>query len=61
MHSLIVSEEVANDLLGAELLIKRHKEYKLDIDKQWLKYEDLEQIGNNLVKEGHFMCMEVSY
>ncbi|ETE57567.1 hypothetical protein L345_16715, partial [Ophiophagus hannah] len=58
MHSLIVSEEVANDLLGAELLIKRHKEYKLDIDKQWLKYEDLEQTGNNLVKEGHFMCME---
>uniref|UniRef100_A0A8C6V9D6 Calponin-homology (CH) domain-containing protein n=1 Tax=Naja naja TaxID=35670 RepID=A0A8C6V9D6_NAJNA len=59
MHSLIVSEEVANDLLGAELLIKRHKEYKLDIDKQWLKYEDLEQTGNNLVKEGHFMCMEI--
>ncbi|KAK9409730.1 spectrin beta chain non-erythrocytic 5-like [Crotalus adamanteus] len=59
MHSLIVSEEVANDLLGAELLIKRHKEYKLDIDKQWLKYEDLEQIGNNLVKDGHFMCMEI--
>lgn len=61
MHSLIVSEEVASDLLGAELLIKRHKEYKLDIDKQGLKYEDLEQTGNNLVKEGHFMCMEVSY
>ncbi|XP_039179841.1 spectrin beta chain, non-erythrocytic 5 isoform X3 [Crotalus tigris] len=59
MHSLIVSEEVANDLLGAELLIERHKEYKLDIDKQWLKYEDLEQIGNNLVKDGHFMCMEI--
>ncbi|XP_060544187.1 spectrin beta chain, non-erythrocytic 5 [Pantherophis guttatus] len=59
MHSLIVSEEVASDLLGAELLIKRHKEYKLDIDKQGLKYEDLEQTGNNLVKEGHFMCMEI--
>ncbi|XP_063174452.1 spectrin beta chain, non-erythrocytic 5 [Candoia aspera] len=59
MHSLIVSEELANDLLGAELLIKRHEEYKRDIDKQWLKYEDLEQIGNNLVKEGHFMCMEI--
>ncbi|XP_026559809.1 spectrin beta chain, non-erythrocytic 5 [Pseudonaja textilis] len=59
MHSLIVSEEVANDLLGTELLIKRHKEYKLDIDKQWLKYEDLGQTGNNLVKEGHFMCMEI--
>ncbi|KAM6459310.1 spectrin beta chain, non-erythrocytic 5 isoform 3-T3 [Liasis olivaceus] len=59
MHSLIVSEELANDLLGAELLIKRHEKYKHDIDKQWLKYEDLEQIGNNLVKEGHFMCMEI--
>ncbi|XP_013913266.1 PREDICTED: spectrin beta chain, non-erythrocytic 5-like [Thamnophis sirtalis] len=58
MHSLIVSEEVANDLLGAELLIKCHKEYKLDIDRQWLEYEDLEQIGYNLVKKGHFMCLE---
>lgn len=56
----MVSEEVANDLLGAELLIKRHEEYKRDIDKQWLQYENLEQAGSSLVKAGHFMFMEVS-
>lgn len=60
MHALIISEEVASDLLGAELLIKQHEEYKRDIEKQWLKYEELLQFGNNLVKDGHFMSMEVS-
>lgn len=60
MHAMIVSEDVASDLLGAELLIKHHEEYKHDIEKQWLKYEDLLQFGNGLVEDGHFMSMEVS-
>ncbi|XP_062823236.1 spectrin beta chain, non-erythrocytic 5 [Anolis carolinensis] len=59
MHALIISEELASDLLGAELLIKRHGEYKRDIEKQWFKYEDLEQTGNNLVMGGHFMSIEI--
>ncbi|XP_061467332.1 spectrin beta chain, non-erythrocytic 5 [Rhineura floridana] len=59
MHALIISEEMASDLLGAELLIKRHEEYKRDIEKQWLKYEDLAQAGSSLVKGGHFMSIEI--
>ncbi|XP_042315999.1 spectrin beta chain, non-erythrocytic 5 [Sceloporus undulatus] len=59
MHALVISEELANDLLGAELLIKRHEEYKHDIEKQWLKYEDLEQIGNSMMMDGHFMSIEI--
>ncbi|XP_062974523.1 spectrin beta chain, non-erythrocytic 5 [Elgaria multicarinata webbii] len=59
MHALIISEELANDLLGAELLIKRHEENKRDLEKQWLKYEELEQAGNSLMKSGHFMSMEI--
>ncbi|KAH0620637.1 hypothetical protein JD844_021300 [Phrynosoma platyrhinos] len=59
MHSLIISEELASDLLGAELLIKRHGEYKCDIEKQWPKYEALEQTGNSLMMDGHFMSMEI--
>ncbi|XP_053169097.1 spectrin beta chain, non-erythrocytic 5 [Hemicordylus capensis] len=59
MHALIITEELASDLLGAELLIKRHEEYKHDIEKQWLKYEDLQQVGNSLVRNGHFMSMEI--
>ncbi|CAI5763945.1 spectrin beta chain, non-erythrocytic 5 [Podarcis lilfordi] len=59
MQALIISEELANDLLGAELLIKRHEEHKRDIEMRWLKYEDLEQAGNNLLKAGHFMSIEI--
>uniref|UniRef100_A0A8D2KX84 Calponin-homology (CH) domain-containing protein n=1 Tax=Varanus komodoensis TaxID=61221 RepID=A0A8D2KX84_VARKO len=59
MHALIISEELASDLLGAELLIKRHEENKRELEKQWLKYENLEQVGKSLVESGHFMSMEV--
>ncbi|XP_044291663.1 spectrin beta chain, non-erythrocytic 5 [Varanus komodoensis] len=59
MHALIISEELASDLLGAELLIKRHEENKRELEKQWLKYENLEQVGKSLVESGHFMSMEI--
>ncbi|KAL8169451.1 UNVERIFIED_CONTAM: hypothetical protein K2H54_049354 [Gekko kuhli] len=59
MHALIISEALTNDLLGTELLIKRHEEYKHDIDKQWLKYEELQESGGSLVKDGHFMSMQI--
>lgn len=59
MHALVISEELANDVLGAELLIKRHEEYKREIEKQWLKYEEMQQAGGDLMKNGHFMSVEV--
>uniref|UniRef100_A0ABM5FN35 Spectrin beta chain, non-erythrocytic 5 n=1 Tax=Pogona vitticeps TaxID=103695 RepID=A0ABM5FN35_9SAUR len=59
MHAVMISEEVASDLLGAELLIKRHEEHKRDIEKQQLKYEHLEQTGNSFTKAGHFMSTEI--
>ncbi|KFP61901.1 Spectrin beta chain, non-erythrocytic 5, partial [Cariama cristata] len=59
MHALVISEELANDVLGAELLIKRHEEYKHEIEKQWLKYEELQRAGGDLMKNGHFMSVEI--
>lgn len=59
MHALVISEELANDVLGAELLIKRHEEYKREIEKQWLKYEEIQRAGGDLMKNGHFMSVEV--
>nr|XP_056707864.1 spectrin beta chain, non-erythrocytic 5 [Euleptes europaea] len=59
MHALIISEALTNDLLGAELLIKRHEEYKHDIEKQWLKYEELQESGRSWVKAGHFMSIQI--
>ncbi|XP_054825905.1 spectrin beta chain, non-erythrocytic 5 [Eublepharis macularius] len=59
IHALIISERLSNDLLGAELLIKRHEEYKHDIEKQSLKYEELQESGRSLMKDGHFMSIEI--
>uniref|UniRef100_A0A8C4UQ78 Calponin-homology (CH) domain-containing protein n=1 Tax=Falco tinnunculus TaxID=100819 RepID=A0A8C4UQ78_FALTI len=59
MHAVVMSEELANDVLGAELLIKRHEEYKREIEKQWLKYEEMQRAGGDLMKNGHFMSVEV--
>ncbi|XP_075049076.1 spectrin beta chain, non-erythrocytic 5 [Mixophyes fleayi] len=60
MNALVVSEELANDVAGAELLIKRHEEYKREIDKHWGKYEELQAIGKTLLEKRHFMSMEVA-
>ncbi|NWZ66645.1 SPTN5 protein, partial [Acrocephalus arundinaceus] len=59
MHALVISEELANDVLGAELLIKRQEEYKREIEKQWLKYEEMQRAGGDLMKNGHFMSVEI--
>ncbi|KAM8921263.1 spectrin beta chain, non-erythrocytic 5 [Pelodytes ibericus] len=60
MHALLLSEELANDVSGAELLIKRHEEYKREIDKHWAKYEELLGMGKALVEQGHFMSVEIA-
>ncbi|XP_065610862.1 spectrin beta chain, non-erythrocytic 5 isoform X1 [Cyrtonyx montezumae] len=59
MHALVISEELANDVLGAELLIKRHEEYKREIEKQWLKYEEIQRAGDDLMRNEHFMSVEI--
>ncbi|KAM4689983.1 spectrin beta chain, non-erythrocytic 5 [Rhinophrynus dorsalis] len=60
MHALVVSEELANDVAGAELLIRRHEEYKREIDKHWVMYEELQRMGKALVDKRHFMSIEIA-
>ncbi|KAJ1103984.1 hypothetical protein NDU88_001400 [Pleurodeles waltl] len=59
MLAVLMSEELANDIIGAELLIKRHEEYKREIHKQWLKLKEMQLVGNTLVEKGHFMSEEI--
>ncbi|KAM3918253.1 spectrin beta chain, non-erythrocytic 5 [Leptodactylus fuscus] len=59
IHALMVSEELPNDVAGAEQLIKRHEEYKREIDKQWGKYEELQRMGKSLMEKEHFMSLEI--
>ncbi|XP_068110413.1 spectrin beta chain, non-erythrocytic 5 isoform X2 [Hyperolius riggenbachi] len=60
MHALVNSEELANDMAGAELLIKRHEEYKREIDKNWVKFEELQRTGKTLLEKHHFMSVEIA-
>ncbi|KAM9294405.1 spectrin beta chain, non-erythrocytic 5 [Gastrophryne carolinensis] len=60
MHALVTAEELANDVAGAELLIKRHDEYKREIDKHWVKYEELQVTGKALLENNHFMALEIA-
>ncbi|XP_069806664.1 spectrin beta chain, non-erythrocytic 5 isoform X2 [Dendropsophus ebraccatus] len=60
IHALMVSEELANDVAGAEQLIKRHEEYKREIDRHWGKYEELQRMGKSLLDREHFMSFEIA-
>ncbi|XP_040268693.1 spectrin beta chain, non-erythrocytic 5 [Bufo bufo] len=60
IHALMVSEELANDVAGAEQLIKRHEEYKREIDRHWGKYEELQRMGKSLLEKEHFMSFEIA-
>uniref|UniRef100_H3BEP2 Spectrin beta, non-erythrocytic 5 n=1 Tax=Latimeria chalumnae TaxID=7897 RepID=H3BEP2_LATCH len=57
--ALVISEELAGDVTGAEALLKRHEEYKREIDKQVATYEVVKQTGTDLVEKGHFMSKEI--
>ncbi|XP_067895807.1 spectrin beta chain, non-erythrocytic 5 isoform X2 [Heterodontus francisci] len=59
MDTLLDSEEQARGVLGAEQLCKRHDEYKLEIDKQRPKYEELRNTGIELRENSHIMLKEV--
>ncbi|XP_073494936.1 spectrin beta chain, non-erythrocytic 5 isoform X1 [Phyllobates terribilis] len=59
IHALMISEELTSDLAGAEQLIKRHEEYKREIDRHWGKYEELQRIGKSLLEKKHFMSFEI--
>ncbi|XP_077120129.1 spectrin beta chain, non-erythrocytic 5 isoform X3 [Ranitomeya variabilis] len=59
IHALMISEELTSDLAGAEQLIKRHEEYKREIDRHWGKYEELQRMGKSLLEKKHFMSFEI--
>ncbi|KAG9481361.1 hypothetical protein GDO78_010547 [Eleutherodactylus coqui] len=60
IHALMVSEEFLNDVAGAEQLIKRHEEYKREINRHWGKYEELQSRGKSLLDKAHFMSFEIT-
>lgn len=48
------SDELANDVTGAEALLERHQEYRTEIDSRAATFQAFEQFGNQLLASQHY-------
>ncbi|XP_017134914.1 spectrin alpha chain isoform X4 [Drosophila miranda] len=59
MMSLVTSDELANDVTGAEALIERHQEHRTEIDARAGTFGAFEQFGNELLQANHYASPEI--
>ncbi|XP_037044978.1 spectrin alpha chain isoform X3 [Bradysia coprophila] len=59
MMGLVTSEELANDVTGAEALIERHQEHRTEIDARAGTFAAFEQFGTELLQANHFAAPEI--
>ncbi|XP_078189296.1 spectrin beta chain, non-erythrocytic 5 [Callithrix jacchus] len=59
-QELASSEELAEDVAGAEQLLEQHEELGQEIKECCLQAQDLWQEGQQLVDDSHFMSLEVT-
>jgi hypothetical protein len=50
----VSSEELANDVTGAEALLERHQEYRTEIDARSATFHAFEQFANQLLNSHHY-------
>lgn len=55
----MTGEGVGGEVKDLEQLIKRHEEYRTQIDRQLDKSEMVKNEGRRLMEEGNFMSHEV--
>jgi len=55
----VTGEGVGGEVKDLEQLIKRHNEYRTQIDRQLDKSEMVKNEGRHLMEEGNFMSHEV--
>lgn len=59
--SLVRGEGAGNERAGdPEQLLKRHEEYRTQIDRQLDQSQAVKNAGRNLAQQGTFMCHEAS-
>ncbi|XP_063696613.1 spectrin alpha chain [Culicoides brevitarsis] len=59
MMGLVTSEELANDVTGAEALIERHQEHRTEIDARAGTFAAFEQFGAELLQAQHYAGPEI--
>lgn len=57
----MTGEGLGGEVKDLEQLIKRHDEYRSQIDRQLDKSEIVKNEGRRLMEEGNFMSQEVCY
>ncbi|RWS27338.1 hypothetical protein B4U80_10632, partial [Leptotrombidium deliense] len=60
MMSLVSSDELANDVTGAEALLERHQEHRTEIDARTGTFQAFEGFGNHLLQAEHYASNEIS-
>lgn len=59
MLSLVRGEPQSGEGSDLEQLIKKHDEYRVQIDRQLIKSQAVKQKGSRLIEDGNFMSEKV--
>ncbi|XP_053212819.1 spectrin alpha chain-like [Panonychus citri] len=60
MKTLVSSDELANDVTGAEALLERHQEHRTEIDARASTFQTFEIFGHHLLDRGHYASDEIA-
>uniref|UniRef100_A0A8R1DU58 Spectrin alpha chain n=1 Tax=Caenorhabditis japonica TaxID=281687 RepID=A0A8R1DU58_CAEJA len=59
MDQLVFSQELADDVTGAEALLEQHQEYRTEIDSRATTFQAFEQFGNQLINSNHYAVADI--
>ncbi|XP_014210997.1 spectrin alpha chain isoform X2 [Copidosoma floridanum] len=59
MMGLVASEELASDVTGAEALLERHQEHRMEIDARAGTFQAFELFGQQLLQSNHYASVEI--
>ncbi|KAI0240930.1 Spectrin alpha chain [Lamellibrachia satsuma] len=59
MMALVSSDELAKDVTGAEALLERHQEHRMEIDARSGTFQAFETFGHQLLQNNHYASSEV--
>ncbi|XP_063890724.1 spectrin alpha chain isoform X4 [Helicoverpa armigera] len=59
MMALVSSDELANDVTGAEALLERHQEHRTEMDARAGTFQALELFGQQLLQGGHYASVDI--
>ncbi|XP_046986663.1 spectrin alpha chain isoform X3 [Schistocerca americana] len=59
MMGLVSSDELANDVTGAEALLERHQEHRTEIDARAGTFQAFDLFGQQLLHSGHYASVEI--